>query len=111
MMHLIPSKILLLFGLAGLAVAGPNGAPAGPDLLLLDNGTAKVGIDRSKGASITWLSWAQYPKNIAWACTATIVLSLPGHHHRGVRHGARHHLIPGTRRPVPPRQFASSAIL
>lgn len=33
------------------------------DLLLLDNGTVKVGIDREKGAAITWLSWQTYPKN------------------------------------------------
>ena len=34
------------------------------DLLVLDNGTAKVGINRAMGASITWLSWAAYPKNM-----------------------------------------------
>ncbi|MSU23954.1 MAG: hypothetical protein EXS32_09055 [Opitutus sp.] len=38
--------------------------PRGEDLLTLDNGTVKVGIDRAKGAAITWLSWAGYPKNI-----------------------------------------------
>jgi GH35 family endo-1,4-beta-xylanase len=32
-------------------------------LLSLDNGTVRIGIDRSKGAAITWLSWAGYPKN------------------------------------------------
>lgn len=35
----------------------------GEELLLLDNGTVKVGIDGAKGAAITWLSWAGYPKN------------------------------------------------
>ena len=34
------------------------------DLLFLDNGTVKVGIDRTKGAAITWLSSADYPKNL-----------------------------------------------
>ena len=34
------------------------------DLLTVDNGTVKIGIDRAKGASITWLSWTAYPKNI-----------------------------------------------
>ncbi len=34
------------------------------ELLLLDNGSVKVGIDRAKGASITWLSWTAYPKNV-----------------------------------------------
>jgi GH35 family endo-1,4-beta-xylanase len=33
------------------------------DLLSLDNGTVKVGINRAKGAAITWLSWADYPQN------------------------------------------------
>ena len=42
----------------------PNIGPRGEDLLLLDNGAVKVGIDRAKGAAITWLSWAAYPKNM-----------------------------------------------
>ena len=43
----------------------PANAPARTeDLLLLDNGTVKVGIDRAKGAAITWLSWTGYPKNM-----------------------------------------------
>ena len=33
------------------------------DLLILENSTTKIGIDRSKGAAITWLSWNDYPKN------------------------------------------------
>jgi hypothetical protein len=33
------------------------------DLLFIDNGAVKVGIDRAAGASITWLSWAAYPRN------------------------------------------------
>jgi hypothetical protein len=33
-------------------------------LLVADNGTVRVGIDRGKGAAITWLSWAGYSKNI-----------------------------------------------
>lgn len=42
-----------------------NAAPVhGEELLSIDNGTAKIGIDRNKGASITWLSFAAYPKNI-----------------------------------------------
>lgn len=35
-----------------------------PDLLFLDNTTMKIGIDRSMGASITWLSWQGQPGNI-----------------------------------------------
>lgn len=34
-----------------------------PGLLLLKNGKVTVGIDRTKGGSITWLSWETYPKN------------------------------------------------
>ena len=34
------------------------------DLLQIDNGSVKIGIDRDKGASITWLSWKNYPKNM-----------------------------------------------
>ena len=41
-----------------------NIGPRGEDLLTLDNGTVKVGIDRAKGAAITWLSWTTYPKNM-----------------------------------------------
>jgi hypothetical protein len=33
------------------------------DMLLTENGTVKVGINRNKGAAITWLSWTGYPKN------------------------------------------------
>jgi hypothetical protein len=39
----------------------PNAA--GAEIHFLDNGTVKVGIDSSKGAAITWLSWATYPSN------------------------------------------------
>ncbi len=34
------------------------------DLIAIDNGTVKIGIDREKGAAVTWLSWQAYPKNI-----------------------------------------------
>src|SRR6185503_18618480 len=36
----------------------------GEDLLVLENGSARVGIDRAKGGAITWLSNAAYPKNM-----------------------------------------------
>lgn len=58
-MHRLPLVLLTL-----LAALGSSGAATQDDLLLLDNGTVKVGIDRSKGASITWLSWAAYPGNM-----------------------------------------------
>ena len=34
-----------------------------PDILFLENEVTKVGIDRSMGASITWLSWEGSPGN------------------------------------------------
>jgi hypothetical protein len=34
------------------------------DLLTIDNGSAKVGIDREKGGAITWLSSPAYSQNI-----------------------------------------------
>lgn len=36
----------------------------GEELLRIDNGVVRVGIDPGKGGSITWLSWDSYPKNI-----------------------------------------------
>jgi hypothetical protein len=45
-------------------VANQPLAKAPEELLLIDNGVAKVGIDRSKGGSITWLSWADHPRNV-----------------------------------------------
>jgi hypothetical protein len=39
-------------------------AAGADDLVVIDNGTVRVGIDRGKGASITWLSWREYPSNV-----------------------------------------------
>jgi hypothetical protein len=51
-----------------LPVADCPAAAAKParaaDLLLLDNGTVQVGIDRAKGGAITWLASSAYPKNM-----------------------------------------------
>ena len=33
------------------------------ELLFLENAQVKLGIDRQRGASITWLEWKEYPKN------------------------------------------------
>lgn len=35
-----------------------------PDLLFIENAVMKIGIDRSMGGSITWLSWKAQPENI-----------------------------------------------
>lgn len=67
--------VIVLLLCARPAIAAEGGAKAGTpnippalaraeDLLTVDNGSVKVGIDRAKGASITWLSWTAYPKNI-----------------------------------------------
>lgn len=61
--HSSAGRRLLITGLtAGLALT-LAGAAAVDNLLKTDNGTVCVGIDRSKGGSITWLSWRAYPKN------------------------------------------------
>lgn len=57
-----PPLIALVFSLS----YGANAAPERPpdELLMLDNGSVKIGIDRAKGASITWLSWTGSPSNM-----------------------------------------------
>lgn len=50
--------------LAASPASKTNSLSRAEDLLLLDNGTVKIGINRAMGASITWLSWAAYPKNM-----------------------------------------------
>ena len=52
---------LRLRAIIGLAVIASAHAET---LLLLDNGTVRVGIDRAKGGAITWLSGTAYPKNM-----------------------------------------------
>ena len=47
---------------AGLAFA-MAAAVAEENLLTIDNGSVRIGIDRAKGGSITWLSWRGYPQN------------------------------------------------
>ncbi|MEY2878238.1 MAG: hypothetical protein RLZZ15_618 [Verrucomicrobiota bacterium] len=61
-----PSILLVVvaLGLLGAAPGARNITPRGEELLTLDNGTVKVGIDRAKGGAITWLSSAAYPKNL-----------------------------------------------
>jgi hypothetical protein len=68
-MHVMTTKFLLRFRttlaatMLGLACATAAPGIADTDLLTLDNGNVRVGIDRAKGGSITWLSWSAYPKN------------------------------------------------
>lgn len=61
--------ILFLLGSTCLLHAGDRAAPnvAAIDsegMIFLDNGTVRIGIDRAKGASLSWLSWSGYPKNM-----------------------------------------------
>ena len=58
------ATLLLLAPLLPILAADSFKTSVPDDRLFLDNGTVKVGIDRSRGASITWLSWAAYPKNV-----------------------------------------------
>ena len=63
--RLIVGSAWLGISLTSFAADGTtNIGPRGEELLTIDNGTVKVGIDRAKGASITFLSWAGYPKNV-----------------------------------------------
>ncbi|TWU37720.1 hypothetical protein Q31b_45090 [Novipirellula aureliae] len=49
----------------GLTTAAPVvGALPAADLLTIDDGSVKIGIDRQKGGAITWLSSHAYTKNI-----------------------------------------------
>jgi hypothetical protein len=65
-------RILCLLITATLPVAAQTPLPhdsnqddtARADRLFIDNGTAKIGIDKAKGAAITWVSWNDQPKNI-----------------------------------------------
>lgn len=60
----MPSRRALLPLLPTLLLIGPVGAtPQDDPHLFLDNGTLRVGLDRTKGGSITWLSWKNHPKN------------------------------------------------
>ena len=54
--------LAICFALHASLLAKPIPHPA-EDLLVADNGTVKVGINRGKGAAITHLSWKGYPKN------------------------------------------------
>lgn len=57
----------LTFPLANVIILAKEAPPAltrTEELLVIDNGTSKIGIDRHKGASITWLSSTGYPKNM-----------------------------------------------
>ncbi|QDU56123.1 hypothetical protein [Aeoliella mucimassa] len=57
------SAWLFVLAITASAVASAAEPPADDTLLTIDNGTTKIGIDRSRGGSITWLSWSTYPHN------------------------------------------------
>jgi len=57
-----PVTTLLAILLAAPIQANPERPQ--PDLLFIQNTAMKIGIDRSMGATITWLSWKAHPENI-----------------------------------------------
>jgi hypothetical protein len=57
--HLL--QIACLIVLVAPLEAKPNRPK--PDILYIDNNTIKIGIDRSMGASVTWLSWENNSEN------------------------------------------------
>jgi hypothetical protein len=63
--HTLSGKLIILACATLLATPLPA-KPERPktDLLFIENDSMKIGIDRSMGASITWLSWKDHPKNI-----------------------------------------------
>lgn len=48
----------------GIIACCPVGLVSAEDMLTIDNGSVKVGIDREKGAAITWLSSGDYSNNL-----------------------------------------------
>lgn len=54
----------IVFVAAVVFLGGLGNYSAHAEILSLDNGTVKVGIDDANGASIAWLSSAAYPKNM-----------------------------------------------
>lgn len=51
-------------GAAMLACAASDTFASAADMLTIDNGSVRVGIDREKGGAITWLSSEAYPGNM-----------------------------------------------
>ena len=63
-LRILPLAIALALAVLPASAAVPNIGSRGEDLLTIDNGTLKIGIDRLKGAAITWLSSADHPQNL-----------------------------------------------
>jgi len=61
-LRLCASLVLFLAPTSPLFAEKPPQRPK-PDLLYLENESMKIGIDRSMGASITWLSWKGHQEN------------------------------------------------
>ncbi|WP_442505929.1 hypothetical protein SH528x_004746 [Novipirellula sp. SH528] len=58
---MLSKSCLLMVTLIGLST---QTTASGEELLSIDNDVVKIGIDREKGAAITWLSWDGYPNNM-----------------------------------------------
>ncbi len=63
MNRIIPGIFLTIVAISTPKIHADPGSEKG-DLLFLDNQETKVGIDKSKGASITWLSSKDHPGNM-----------------------------------------------
>lgn len=64
-MKIVTASIaIFLIPLTLSAVAEDSATGDGKDLLSLENGTSRVGINRSRGAAITWLSSSARPANM-----------------------------------------------
>jgi hypothetical protein len=65
MIRLLPLLLSVVMSGASIAATAPKPfTTRAADPLFLDNGSIKIGIDRTRGAAITWLSWTAYPKNV-----------------------------------------------
>jgi len=65
--RLLQATLFFLMALPPAAAEGPSKKTVlnrKEDLAVIDNGTLHVGVNRAMGASITWLSTADYPENM-----------------------------------------------
>ncbi len=60
-------RVVAVLAAGGIGLASLPAIPSqsmADELLSIENESCKVGIDRDKGASITWISWSKYPRNV-----------------------------------------------
>ncbi len=59
-----PIGFLVLINLVLLYPSNVRSFDSVSDLMVVSNGTVRVGVDQNKGGAITLLTWSQYPKNV-----------------------------------------------